>query len=149
MSLPIPGWAQGPIESFKQSQTLPGTTRKAVPASEVAGIDESIRTNVDEVISADESSEDGARNQPNKLKLFDGVLEAEWTGDTRQGTFVETIKGDGGSAFVFAEFTADSASMVMLSNEGGQVSGTARHANRAHPEQSFELVADPAFRLAR
>lgn len=154
MSLPIPSWAQGPIESFRASQTLPGATRKEIPAEQVATVDRSIRSNVDEVISADETDLDQCKGQPNKLVmgLFGSVLTADWTGNTTSGTFVETIKdgeNENRGAFVYAEFTPGHCSMVLLSQENGQVTGTARHADLARPERSFELVESEGFQIAR
>ncbi len=152
MSLPIPSWAQGPIESFRASQTLPGATRKEIPADQVATVDRSIRTNVDEVISADETDLDQCKGQPNKLVMFGGAMKAEWTGNTTSGTFVETITDDENEnrgAFVYAEFTPSHCSMLLLSQENGQVTGTARHADLARPERSFELVESEGFEIAR
>ncbi|GMU54962.1 MAG: hypothetical protein AMXMBFR33_41080 [Candidatus Xenobia bacterium] len=149
MSLPIPNWAQGPIESFRTSQTLPGAIRQEIPTGQVSDVDRSIRTNVDEVISGDETDMDSFKNQPGKFGMGD-FLTAEWTGDTSKGTFVEVVKGDrGNQAFVYAEFTPTSSSMVMLSKERGKVTGTARFADTAQPERSFELVSDEDYKLAR
>ncbi len=149
MSLPIPSWAQGPLESFRTSQTLPGATRQEIPAGQVSDVDQNIRTNVDEVISGDETEFDKFRGQPGKFGM-DDFLTAEWTGDTRNGTFVETVKGDrGDQAFIYAEFTPTSSSMVMLSKQRGQVTGTARQVDTAHPERSFELVSNEDFKIAR
>lgn len=152
MSLPIPSWAQGPIESFKKSQTLPGASKQAIPADQVADVSQSIRTNVDEIVAQDGSDADAFKTIPKKLgmDMFGASLQAEWTGDTRSGVFVESLQ-DGEQpdrgAFIYAEFTPQSATMVMLSNEGGQVTGTARHADLARPDQSFELVNE--FQVAR
>ncbi len=149
MSLPIPSWAQGPIESFRTSQTLPGATRMEIPSEEVAGVDQSIRTNVDEVISGDETEMDCFKGQPRKFGMGD-FLTAEWTGDTRTGTFVETIKGDqGDQAFVYAEFTPTSSCMVMLEKQKGQVTGTARQVDTSDPKRSFELVSSEGYQVAR
>lgn len=146
VSQKVPSWAQAQVQSFRDSQTLPGGQRVSLTAAQAREADGKLSSQVEEGILLDESDMDTAKNEIGVIKadLFGTKTEVYFNGNSTQGEFVQTV---GDEIAVYGSFTPERVDMVVSQKDGQNVNGQAFRIDRKDPGQSFAVMQGQGFNL--
>lgn len=146
VSQQVPAWAQNHVQSFRDSQTLPGGTKMPLDANQARQVDGEMSGKVDQGIQLDESEMDLAKGEPGVIKadLFGTKTEIYFEGDSKQGEVVQTVEDN---MAAYGKFTPDAIDFVMTTKDGENISGQAFHIDRKNPENSFAVMQGEGFNL--
>lgn len=143
----VPSWAQSHVQSFRDSQTLPGGQKLPLDAAQARQVDGEMSSKVDEGIKLDESPMDDAKGEIGVIRadLFGTKTEVYFEGDSKQGEVVQTVADN---MAVYGKFSPQGVDLVVAQKDGETVTGQAFHIDRAQPENSFAVMQGAGFNLS-
>lgn len=142
----VPSWAQGHVQSFRDSQTLPGGQRLDIPAGQAREVDGKISSQIEDGIKMDESEMDLAKGQIGVIKadIFGTKTEVYYNGNSTQGEFVQTVADN---MAAYGKFSPQGVDVVVAQKDGETVNGQAFHIDRQSPEKSFAIIQGDGFNV--
>jgi hypothetical protein len=136
----LPNWARPQAEAFKASGSLPGegVKRQAIPPEALGQVEQQLTGELDQLIQADESPLDQAQGSVGLVKMNQMGMKAtaNFTGDTREGELAVEVAGPMVTA-AYAEFSAQTATIVQVMDMGGQYATVGAHLDRQDPSKSY------------
>lgn len=146
VSQQVPSWAQSQVQSFRDSQTLPGGQRQSLTAAQAREADGKLSSQVEEGILLDESEMDLAKGEPGVIKadLFGTKTEVYFNGNSTQGEFVQTV---GDEVAFYGSFSPEHVDMVVSQKDGENVNTQAVRIDRQNPANSFAVMQGQGFNL--
>ncbi|MCE7871685.1 hypothetical protein DYH09_15080 [bacterium CPR1] len=141
----VPSWAQGHVQSFRDSQTLPGGQRVDIPAGQAREVDGKISSQIEDGIRLDESEMDLAPGiGVIRADIFGTKTEVYYNGNSTQGEFVQTVADD---MAAYGKFSPQGVDVVVAQKDGENIQGQAFHIDRQAPEKSFAVIQGGGFNL--
>lgn len=143
----VPSWARPDIDAFRANGHLPGegVKRQAISAVQQASeVERQVTTQIDQLIAADESEIDLAKDQPGKVQIDQMGLQikADFEGNSQVGEMSLESHGPIESA-ALGTFTEAAADLVqVLKSEDGKNGVVAVHIDRNNPANSFIETRD-------
>lgn len=137
----LPQWARPEVDAFQSTGHLSGdnVVKRPIPASQVKEVESQLTSQLSQLISADETPLDAARNEPGTVKVSQMGLDATawFVGDTATGA-VALEAGGLMTTAAYAEFSPAAANIVQVLDMGGPEKATvAAHIDRQNPDASF------------
>ncbi len=135
----VPAWAQSQVQSFRDSQTLPGGQKMPLNAAQAREADGKLSQQVDQGILLDESEMDDAKGELGVIRadLFGTKTEVYFEGDSKSGEFVQTV---GDEMAVYGKFSPEQVDVVVSQKDGENVNGQAFRIDRKEPGNSFAIM---------
>lgn len=136
----VPGYARAEVDSFQSTGHLAGdnVVKRPIPADQVKEVESQLTSQLQQLIAADETPLDQARNEPGTVRISEMGLDATawFIGDTATGA-VALEAGGAMTTAAYAEFSPAAANLVQVLEMGGEHATVAAHIDRQNPAASY------------
>ena len=137
----VPSWARPAVDAFKSTGHLSGdgVQHQAIPANQVPQVESQLTQRLDQLIAADESPIDQAKNQPGKVTVEQAGIKVNdnFEGNTQKGCLELNASGQITTA-AFGEFSDKAAVLVQAPDNGdGTQAAVGVHIDRSASGNSY------------